>query len=100
MKKTSFYSLVRENGETVAKLWRGYSDGTFYYYNNNGWWHSIHPLTGLGVSSGATRKEVAQASHKKSIFDGIQAHMERNGAELTRRFENAIQTLKEAQQCI
>jgi hypothetical protein len=69
MIKSSFYTMVRENNKNVAKLIvNGYSDGTFYYYKNDyGTWWAIHPLCGMAVARGNTRKEAASVAYSEGV---------------------------------
>lgn len=94
MKKYSFYSLMRVNGKTTAVLQEGYSDGTYYYYKNGGQWSAIHPLIGLSVTYGYTRKECAEKAHAPGLQKVIQERVTQHGEQLTKNFENAIKELK------
>jgi hypothetical protein len=49
MKKTVFYSMVREDGAAIAKRQEGYTDGTYNYYKKDTMWYVIHPLNGLSI---------------------------------------------------
>lgn len=97
MKKHSFYSLMRVNGKTTAVLQEGYSDGTYYYYKNGGQWSAIHPLIGLSVTYGYTRKECAEKAHAPELFKKVIEISNERGEQLTADFEKAIQALKEVQ---
>ena len=65
MKKSTFYSLVMEKNNIIAKKQDGYNDEYFSYYcrtYNNGTktWFAIEPSTGLSVATASTRKEAQQ----------------------------------------
>ena len=69
MKKTTFYSMVRENtGATIALQQKGYTDGTYYYYKKDSLWLVIHPANGLSICSSHTRKEAAARAHEPRFF--------------------------------
>lgn len=95
MKKHSFYSMIRRDHKSVAVLHHGYSDGTFYYYKNYNTWYAIHPLIGLSVTYGYTRKECAEKAHAPELFKKIIEITNERGEQLTADFEKAIQALKE-----
>jgi hypothetical protein len=65
--------MVRENNKNVAKhIINGYSDGTFYYYKNDyGTWHAIHPLCGLAIAQGSTRKEAEKNAYSERVQNGL-----------------------------
>ena len=94
MKKHSFYSLMRKDGKNKAVLHNGFSDGTFYYYKDNYTWYAIHPLCGLSVCYGYTRKECADKAHAPALFAKITEDFVKRGETLTAQFENAIRELK------
>lgn len=77
MKKISFYSMVREEGNVIAKLHGGYTDGTYNYYRKERTWFAIHPLNGLSVCTGTTRKEAAEKAHAPAMVKRIAAALER-----------------------
>ena len=88
MKKTVFYSMVRENGANIAKRQDGYTDGKFFYYKNKyGTWHAIHPENGLSVCTDTTRK--AAAARAGTMGDLIADAIARNGETLRERFKKA-----------
>lgn len=97
MVKTSFYSMVRNNGKNVAVLKTGYSDGTYYYYKSDvgrHWW-AIHPLCGQCVTSGKTLKEAATAAHAPAISDKVHQAMKLQGEAMTKLYHAAIAELKD-----
>ena len=77
MKKTIFYSMVRENGQNIAKLQKGYTDGTFNYYKRGENWFAIHPINGLSVCTDTTRKAAAEKAHAPAMLERIAAALER-----------------------
>ena len=92
MNKCSFYSLMYKNGKTAAVLHHGYSDGTFYYYNSgkkNPYWEVIHPLFGLSVTYGYTRKEAAEKAHAPALLNRIAEESEKRGKALAEQFNKA-----------
>lgn len=95
MKKTSFYSMVREEGNVIAKLHNGYTDGTYNYYKKDSLWHVIHPVNGLSICSGNTRKAAAEQAHAPRMVERITAALERQQA-AAERFTAAIEKAKEA----
>lgn len=78
MKKHKFYSMVRENGEVIAKLHEGYTDGTYNYYRKNKSWYVIHPLNGLSICEASTRKAAAEYAHTPRMTERISAAIERH----------------------
>ena len=78
MKKHKFYSMVRENGEIIAKLHEGYTDGTYNYYRKNKTWYVIHPANGLSICERRTRKEAAEHVHSPAMVKRISAALERH----------------------
>ena len=97
MKKHSFYSLMRKDGKKRAVLHNGFSDGTFYYYSTGErykTWYAIHPLCGLSVCYGFTRKECANKAHAPALFAKITEDFVKRGETLTAQFEMAIRELK------
>ena len=95
MKKTNFYSMVREDGATIAKLQQGYTDGAFNYYKKDSQWHAIHPTNGLSICSSYTRKEAAARAHEPVMLQRITAALERN-QDTAERFTAAVKKAKEA----
>jgi hypothetical protein len=95
MKKTTFYSMVREDGENIAKLQKGYTDGTYYYYKKESLWLVIHPANGLSICSSHTRKEAAARAHEPRLVERIAAALERQ-PEAAERFAAAVKKAKEA----
>ena len=95
MKKTTFYSMVREDGAAIAKLQQGYTDGTFNYYKKDSHWHAIHPANGLSICSGSTRKAAAERAHEPIMLQRITAALERQ-PEAVKRFTAAVEKAKEA----
>ena len=95
MKKTTFYSMVRENGAAIAKLQNGYTDGTFNYYKRGASWFVIHPLNGLSICTDSTRKAAAEKAHAPAMLERIAAALERvqHAAE---QFAAAIEAAKGA----
>ena len=82
MQKHKFYSMVRENGEIIAKLHEGYTDGTYNYYRKNKTWFAIHPLNGLSICTGGTRKEAEEFAHTPRLTNLIAAAIERQHAQI------------------
>lgn len=80
MRKHKFYSMVRENGAVIAKLHEGYTDGTYNYYRKGSTWFAIHPLNGLSICTGSTRKEAAEFAHTPRMVNLIAAALERQTA--------------------
>jgi hypothetical protein len=95
MKKTIFYSMVREEGEVIAKQHQGYTDGTFYYYKKDSLWHAIHPANGLSICSSYTRKAAAERAHEPRMLDRIAAALERQ-QDAAERFAAAVKKAEEA----
>lgn len=90
MEKTKFYSFMCKAGKKQAVLQDGYSDGEFNYYKGYSEWHAIHPLCGLSVATGGTRKQCAENAHAPALLEEIARRMDESGAELTKVFNNAI----------
>ena len=91
MKKTNFYSMVRENtGAAVALQQKGYTDGTYYYYKKDSLWHVIHPANGLSVCSAYTKKEAATRAHEPRMAERIAAAIERQ-QDAAERFAAAVE---------
>ena len=78
MKKHKFYSMVREEGEIIAKLHDGYTDGTYNYYRKNKTWYVIHPSNGLSICEATTRKAAAENAHAPAMVKRIAAALERH----------------------
>jgi hypothetical protein len=95
MKKTTFYSMVREDGHAIAKLQQGYTDGTFNYYKKDSRWHAIHPANGLSICSDYTRKAAAETAHAPSMLARVAAAVERQ-PEAAARFAAAVEKAEEA----
>ena len=95
MKKTNFYSMVREDGAAVARLHAGYTDGTYNYYKKDSTWFAIHPANGLSICQTNTRKAAAEAAHAPHMLERIAAAVERQ-PEAAERFAAAIETAREA----
>ena len=95
MKKTIFYSMVREDGAAIAKRQAGYTDGTFNYYKKDSLWFVIHPANGLSICSNYTRKAAAERAHEPAMLERIAAALERqqHAAEI---FAAAVEKAKEA----
>ena len=90
MKKTVFYSMVHENGKSIAKRQNGYTDGKYNYYKNQwGTWFVIHPENGLSVCADSTRK--AAAARAVALADRIAAAIERNGEQTREAFKKALE---------
>ena len=95
MKKTYFYSMVREEGKAIAKQHQGYTDGTVNYYKKEKTWYTIHPANGLSICNGSTRKAAAARAHEPRMLERIAAALERqDGA--AERFAAAVEKAKEA----
>lgn len=77
MKKTIFYSMVREGGAAIAKRQEGYTDGTFNYYKRGSTWFVIHPANGLSICTDYTRKAAAEKAHAPAMLERIAAALER-----------------------
>ena len=95
MKKTNFYSMVREEGQNIAKLHQGYTDGIFNYYKKGSLWHAIHPANGLSICSGHTRKAAAERALDPVMLQRIAAALERQ-EDTAERFAAAVEKAKEA----
>ena len=95
MKKTNFYSMVREEGATIARLHEGYTDGTYNYYKKGFNWYAIHPANGLSICQTDTRKAAAEKAHAPAMLERIAAALERQ-PEAAERFAAAIEAAKEA----
>lgn len=78
MRKHKFYSMVREEGEVIAKLHEGYTDGTYNYYRKNKTWYVIHPANGLSIFEAGTRKGAAEYVHSPAMVKRIAAALERH----------------------
>ena len=94
MKKTVFYSMVREDGAAIAKRQEGYTDGTFNYYKKDSSWFVIHPANGLSICTNSTRKAAAEQAHAPVMLERIAAALERQqgAAEI---FAAAVEKAKE-----
>ena len=95
MKKANFYSMVRQDGENIAKLQKGYTDGTYYYYKKDSLWLVIYPGNGLSICSDYTRKAAAERAHAPAMVTRIAAAVERQ-PEAAERFAAAVKKAKEA----
>ena len=95
MKKTNFYSMVREDGAAVARLHEGYTDGTFNYYKKDSAWFAIHPANGLSICQEYTRKAAAERANEPRMLERIAAALERQ-PEAAERFAAAIEKAEEA----
>ena len=95
MKKTTFYSMVREEGQNIAKLQAGYTDGTYNYYQAGSLWHVIHPANGLSISYGSTRKAAAEKAHEPRMIERIAEALERQQP-AAERFAEAVKKAEEA----
>ena len=95
MKKSKFYSMVREEGKVIAKQHQGYTDGTYYYYKKDSLWHVIHPVNGLSICSGYTRKAAAERAHEPVMLQRIAAALERQQA-AAEQFAAAVEKAKGA----
>jgi hypothetical protein len=72
MKKKSFYSLHKIDGELKAVLHSGYTDDVYYYYNNGrNAWNAIHPETGLSIAFARTRKECQWLAYSDKAENAI-----------------------------
>ena len=80
MKKTVFYSMVRENDKNIAKLQEGYTDGTYNYYKKDTMWYVIHPENGLSICTNHTRKAAAERAHAPAMLERVAAALERQQA--------------------
>lgn len=95
MKKTNFYSMVREEGQNIAKLQSGYTDGTFHYYKAGALWHAIYPGNGLSICYGSTRKAAAEKAHAPAMLARVAAAVERQ-QDAAERFAVAVKKAEEA----
>jgi hypothetical protein len=95
MKKTTFYSMVREDGAAIAKPHQGYTDGIFNYYKKDSLWHAIHPANGLSICSGRTRKAAAERALDPVMLQRIAVALERN-QDAAECFTAAVEKAKEA----
>lgn len=95
MKKLNFYSMVREENQYLAKQHQGYTDGTYHYYKTGNIWHAIHPVNGLSICNGSTRKRAAERAHEPRIRELIAAALERQH-DAAERFAAAVKKAKEA----
>ena len=95
MKKTNFYSMVREEGQTIAKQHQGYTDGTYNYYKTGSIWHVIYPGNGLSICMGHTRKAAAEKAHAPAMLARIAAAVERQ-QDTAARFTAAVKKAEEA----
>ena len=95
MMKTAFYSMVREDGENIAKLHQGSTDGTYNYYKTGSTWHAIHPVNGLSICNGTTKKDVTKRAHEPQIVERIAAALARQ-QDAAERFAAAVKKAKEA----
>ncbi len=98
MNKCSFYTLVRKNNKKAAELIiNGYSDGCYYYYKKDtALWFAIHPLLGLSIAQGNTRKaaqEAANAAHVDAALKRLYNDKTRY-KKMGDDFEKCIQELK------
>jgi hypothetical protein len=95
MKKTKFYSMVRENGAAIAKLQEGYTDGTYNYYKRGSSWFVIHPANGLSICTNSTWKAEAEAAHAPVMLQRVAAALERL-PESAEKFAAAVEQAKGA----
>ena len=77
MKKHNFYTMVREDGQNIAKRQEGYTDGIFNYYKKGSLWFAIHPSNGLAICSEYTRKAAAERATAPAMLERIAAALER-----------------------
>lgn len=97
MTKTSFYSIMLKDKRKQAVLHHGYSDGTYYYFKaDSSTWYAIHPLIGLSVAWGYTRKEAAEKAHSECIKSGLKT-VYANTAGYEKLGANFDKLVKEAQ---
>ena len=96
MRKHRFYSMVREQGAVIAKLHEGYTDGTYNYYRKENTWFAIHPLNGLSICEGRTRKEAAEFAHTPRLVNRIAAALERQHDKTIKFAELVEKAKKEA----
>ena len=95
MKKATFYSMVREDGQNIAKRQEGYTDGIFNYYKNGSTWFVIHPANGLSICTDYTRKAAAERANAPRMLERIAAAMERMQP-AAERFAAAVEKAKGA----
>ena len=95
MKKINFYSMVREEGQNIAKQHQGYTDGTYNYYKTGAIWHAIYPGNGLSICIGHTRKAAAEKAHAPAMLARVAAAVERQ-PEAAERFTAAVNKAEEA----
>ena len=95
MKKTFFYSMVRESGKAIAKQQQGYTDGTYNYYKRDSLWFVIHPANGLSICSNHTRKAAAERAHAPAMLERVAAALERQ-QEAAETFAAAVKEAQEA----
>ncbi len=95
MKKTTFYSMFREDGKAIAKPHNGYTDGTYNYYKAGSLWHVIYPGNGLSICMGHTRKAAAEKAHAPAMLARVAAAVERQ-QDAAERFTAAVKKAEEA----
>lgn len=94
MKKTIFYSMVREDNKNIAKRQEGYTDGTYNYYKKDSLWYVIHPLNGLSICANHTRKAAAERAHAPEMLERIAAALEWR-EDMAESFAAAVEKAKE-----
>lgn len=96
MTKTSFYSVMVKDGKKQAVLHHGYSDGTYYYYKSEfDEWHAIHPLNGLSVGKGYTRKEAVKQAYLPRVQEWFMKQPFEYLNKISAEFERLIQEAKQ-----
>ncbi len=97
MKKTVFYSMIRKDGQNVAKRQNGYTDGTYNYYKGEfGTWYAIQPETGLSIYSSSTRKTAAEGAHAPEMAEKVARALDRMGENAKQNFKKALEATKGA----
>lgn len=91
MKKHAFYSVVLgTNRKPIAKLWTGWTDGTYNYYKDEfNKWHTIEPSTGLSTGyPHNTRTEAAAHVHTIEMAEKIKNAIK---PEMVERFKTLVE---------
>ena len=81
--------MVREDGKAIAKLQKGYTDGTYNYYKKDSLWLAIYPGNGLSICSDYTRKAAAEKAHAPAMLARVAAAVERQ-QDAAARFTAAV----------
>lgn len=88
LRKTQFYTIVRDGGKMIAQKQNGWTDNNFNYYENksDNQWYAIEPLTGLSICSSYSRKAVVELANSEKIQKKLEDAKNNNSG----RYQDAI----------